>query len=99
MAKYYTEVFVTPTEESWIGPYTEAVPAIVAKWGGRYLALTTEAEPVEGEGELAAFHVIVEWPDRESAHRFYDDPEYEPYRTARLQGSTSAMALLPGLET
>lgn len=98
MSKYYTQVFVTPTNEEWLRPYSAAVPSIVGRYGGRYLAMTSDYERVEGDGENPAIAVIVEWPDAESAHRFYDDPQYQAFKLSRLHGARNDMLLLPGLE-
>lgn len=97
MGNYYTQVSVTPSSEEWIATYNASVPAIVAKHGGSYLAVTTDFERIEGNGEDPSILVIVQWPDRDSAQRFYDDASYQEFKALRLAGARNDMYLLPGL--
>jgi uncharacterized protein (DUF1330 family) len=93
---HYSVVSVTPTSDAWIPSYLEAVGPLVEKHGGRYLARTASHERLEGNGPSPALQVIIEWPSKEAADRFYADPGYAPHRNARLGASESAWASIEG---
>jgi uncharacterized protein (DUF1330 family) len=82
-------------DRSWIEGYVPPVQALVEKHGGRYVIRAFEYEQIEGERRPDLI-VLVEFPSREAARAFYDDPEYEPHRKARMAGSRSDFYLLAG---
>jgi len=86
---YYSVLAVSPTNQDWIPPYIEPVGEIIAKHGGKYLARTASHEQLEGEAQEAALRVILEWPSKEAAHAFMNDPDYAPHLAARTAGSDS----------
>lgn len=93
---YYSLISSTPTSEDWIPSYVEAVGAIVAKHGGKYLARTMTYERLEGSGEDPAAFVIIEWPSKDAGAAFMNDPAYQPFLKARLAGSKSHHFLIDG---
>ena len=93
---YYSVLAVTPITDEWIPGYLEPVGALIAQYGGQYLARTSNHERLEGEGEDAALRIILEWPSREAALGFMNDPAYEPYLAARTAGSNSHHFLIEG---
>lgn len=94
--KYYVTVALTMKDDSWVGDYLPNVTALVEKHGGKYLARTGNIEQLEGTNTPANLQVIIEWPSKEAAEAFYDDPEYRPYRDARQNGSDSELYLVAG---
>ncbi len=86
---YYSVLAVTPTSEDWIPAYIGPANALVAKHGGKYLARTATHEQVEGEKRDAALRIIIQWPSKEAAMAFMNDPEYVPHLKARTAGSVS----------
>lgn len=94
--KYYAVVEVAVTDDSWVADYLPIVTALVHKHGGQYLARTMTMEKVEGSRELPTVFVVIEWPSKEAAMAFYEDPEYQPHLQARLAGSHSEFALIAG---
>ena len=93
---YYSVLAVTPTNQDWVSDYIGPANELVAKHGGRYLARTASHERLEGEGEDAALRIILEWPSREAALAFMDDPGYLPHLKARTAGSNSHHFLIEG---
>ncbi|MDB6176063.1 DUF1330 domain-containing protein [Paracoccus sp. Z330] len=85
----YSVLAVTPTETSWVEGYRNSVNDIVAKHGGRYLARTVDHQQVEGIEQPAGMRIILEWPSKEAALSFLNDPEYAPWLSARSKGSVS----------
>ena len=75
--------------EKWIPDYIAVSGKLVAKHGGKYLARTANHEQIEGEGAAVALRIILEWPSKEAALNFMNDPEYVPHLEARTKGSVS----------
>ncbi len=86
---YYSVLAVTPTTDAWIADYINPANRLVAKHGGKYLARTSSHEQVEGAKTDAALRIIIEWPSRQAALDFMNDPEYAPHLAARTAGSES----------
>lgn len=86
---YFSVLDVTPTTNSWIPEYIGPANRLVAKYGGQYLARTSSHERLEGEGEAPALRIVIQWPSRQAAMDFMNDPEYAPHLAARTAGSIS----------
>lgn len=93
---FYSVLAVTPTSEDWIPDYLGPANALVAKHGGTYLARTASHERLEGQGDDVALRIIIEWPSRDAALAFMNDPGYVPHLKARTAGSVSHHALIAG---
>ena len=87
--KYYSVLDVAPTTDAWIPDYLPVANSMVAKHGGKYLARTANHEQVEGDKRETGMRVILEWPSKEAAMSFMNDPEYAPHLKARTEGSVS----------
>ena len=87
--RYYSVLDVTPTAEEWIPGYLPTANRSVAKYGGKYLARTANHEQLQGDKKDAGLRVIIEWPSKEVANAFMNDPEYAPHLKARTEGSVS----------
>jgi uncharacterized protein (DUF1330 family) len=92
----YVLVALTSTTRDWQADYGPAVMRLVEREGGRYLARTADFERVEGDDPRPGVWVIVEFPDRDSAMRFYESPEYEPLRKSRRAGSFGTVDIVTG---
>ncbi len=86
---YYSVLDVTPTTDTWIPDYLPTANRLVTKHGGKYLARTASHEQVEGEGAAVGLRITLEWPSKEAALAFMNDPEYVPHLNARTTGSVS----------
>ncbi|MEM6698136.1 MAG: DUF1330 domain-containing protein [Bacteroidota bacterium] len=86
---YYSVLDVTPTTDDWIPDYLPTSNELVKKHGGKYLARTANHEQIEGDKQPAGLRIILEWPSKEAALAFENDPDYAPHLKNRLQGSTS----------
>lgn len=69
-----------------MGNYAQMVADAVKKFGGRYVA--RGAEPFVLEGGPAHNILLIEFPDMETAKRWYDSPEYQAAKALR-QGHTN----------
>ncbi len=93
---YFSILAVTPSSEDWIPEYLPVANKLVAKHGGKYLARTASHEQLEGSDQTAALRIILEWPSKEAAMNFMNDPEYKPHLDARTAGSNSYHFIVEG---
>lgn len=98
MSTYYSVLEVTPTNQDWVTDYIGPANKTVAKHGGKYLARTSSHERVEGDGNNPALRIIIQWPSKQAAIDFMNDPEYVPHLKARTAGSESHHALVQGTD-
>jgi uncharacterized protein (DUF1330 family) len=76
-------------------PYVEAIPAFIAKHGGRYAS--KGADPVVMEGHWAPQRlVILEFPSRDHAEAFLADPEAQELFARRHRSTRSRLVLVEG---
>ncbi len=80
VAYVIAEIDVTDPEK--YEGYKALSPGAIAANGGKFIVRGGESLLLEG-GPAPNRIVIVEFPDFESAKRFYDSPEYIKARTAR----------------
>ena len=76
--------------------YTTAVPATIAKYGGRFLVRGGATEGLEGDWPQRR-RVIIEFPSVEAAKRWWNSPEYEKPRQMRRANSEGRLLLLEGV--
>ncbi len=76
-------------DRAWMQSYVENVPKIMAEYGGRTIARSTDVHQVEGyEGPLPDRVTILSFPSTEAGRSFLADPRYQPYHDQRLSGSS-----------
>lgn len=93
---YYSVLDVTPTTDDWVADYIGPANALVAEYGGKYLARTASHEQIEGESHEAALRIVIEWPSKEAATGFMSNERYVPHLQARTKGSVSNHYLIEG---
>ncbi len=76
-------------QEEFVEGYAKPLPALYAKHGGRYLAIGRDVTFLEGAEDFQSY-VVAEWPSKEAALAFWDDPEYVALRDARINGGWGA---------
>ncbi|MHA3980224.1 DUF1330 domain-containing protein [Halovulum sp. GXIMD14794] len=64
--------------------------------GGKYLARTATHEQLERVETNAALRIVIEWPSRDAAVAFMNDPDYVPHLKAHAAGSESFHFLIEG---
>ena len=75
--------------------YMRLVPSIIEKFGGKYLVRGGEMESLEGK----MFHgrmVIIEFPNKELAMKFYKSEEYKPLLDLRTNSGISNLVIVDG---
>ena len=76
--------------------YRAAVPATLAKYGGRFLARGGATELVEGGPEPKRM-VIIEFADAAAIKRWYHSPEYQKILPGRLNNSSARAFCVDGV--
>ncbi len=87
---------ITVRDPAGFEAYRQAVPAVIAAHGGRYLVRGGAVEEKEGAPGLARL-VILEFPDMAAARAFYDSPDYAPLLAMRLAATDGTLALVEGI--
>jgi len=79
--------------DRFIAGYGKAAAELVSRFGGRYIMRGPGAELLEGSFGDGGSVVISEWPDKETARRFWNSPEYAEVKKLR-EGIAEAQVLL-----
>jgi uncharacterized protein (DUF1330 family) len=84
----YIFASVEITDPAAYEEYRRRVPAIIAAYGGRYLARGGAVERLEGNAPVNRL-VIVEFPDMVRLKAFYNSVEYQPLLAIRQRAARS----------
>jgi len=93
MAAYMIVTAKISDRDKFISGYGPAAGALVSQFGGRYVLMGPGAELLEGSFGEGASMVISEWPDKETAKRFWNSPEYAEVKKLR-EGIADCQVLL-----
>jgi uncharacterized protein (DUF1330 family) len=74
---------------AWSKAYLASVPAIVRRHGGEYLDRGTSVARFEGNAFTPDHVTILTFPSLTAIRAFMDDPQYAPYRDARIAQTES----------
>lgn len=94
--KAYIIADIQIKDEAEYVKYRDAVPSVIEKFGGRYLARGGNPETLEGKWSPTRI-VILEFPDMESLQKFYRSADYAPLIKMRQAGSNGEMICLQGV--
>ena len=75
--------------------YRKQVPAVIAKYGGKFVVRGGKVEPREG-GWTPKRIVVVEFPSMAQAQKWYDSPDYAPLIKLRQKASKGKLILVEG---
>lgn len=84
------------TDPTLFESYRSVVPAVIARFGGRYLARGGEVEVLEGEWPVPRL-VILAFDSLDQARRFYRSPEYQEILPLRLAAAKGTVVLVEGM--
>lgn len=82
----------------WYEEYFPATAQLINEHGGTYLASGIKPNVREGDQNPSAY-VLLEFPDLESAEKWYEDPRYKPLVDLRNSGGRSDIYIFPGMPT
>ncbi len=91
----YVVVDITVTDPATYDRYKELAPPAIGAYGGRYLARGGTTETLEGTWAPTRL-VLLEFPDADSARRWWRSPEYAEAKALRNASSDTQMVLLDG---
>jgi uncharacterized protein (DUF1330 family) len=92
----YIFASVEITDPAAYEDYRRRVPAIIAAYGGRYLARGGAVERLEGDAPLNRL-VILEFPDMARLKAFYNSAEYQPLLAIRKRAARSNLLAIEGV--
>lgn len=69
--------------EPFMRDYSPATARLAEAMGGRYILRGRGGQVLEGDGKDGAAAVVIEWPDRETALKFWNSPEYAEIKKLR----------------
>jgi uncharacterized protein (DUF1330 family) len=83
-------------DEAGFRPYAAANPAIIKKFGGRYVVRSGKFESVEGQ--CRSHNVVIEFPDYATAIACYRSPEYQENIKRRQPHSIADIVVIEGYD-
>jgi uncharacterized protein (DUF1330 family) len=92
----YVIVDIQVTDPIQYEEYRKLAPAIVAAYGGKYLARGGQTSVLEGTWTPTRL-VILEFESVERAKAWWDSPEYATAKQMRIQSTHSNLVILDGL--
>ena len=91
----YLIVRAEVTDPDRYAVYARHTPRLIADHGGKFIARGGSVETIEGDTEQGRV-VVVEFPDADTARRFYHSEDYQRIVGIRLNASDSEMILVDG---
>jgi uncharacterized protein (DUF1330 family) len=92
--KAYLIAHITVTDPDRYPEYTTLSTPAVESFGGRFVARGGTSEVLEGESKSR--HVIIEFPDLETARAFYASDAYQEAASIRRTVAESDFVLVEG---
>ncbi|MDU8911701.1 DUF1330 domain-containing protein [Aestuariicoccus sp. MJ-SS9] len=94
MPKGYIIGHITVNDPEAYKEYVEKDTPILEKFGAKFIVRGGASETMEGETQNR--HVVIEFPDYETAKAAYHDPEYQQVAEIRRRTATSTIILVEG---
>jgi len=91
----YIVADVKVTDPAGYEPYRPLAAASIARFGGRFLVRGGKADLLEGAPAPERI-VVIEFPDAETARRWYFSDEYQQALKIRQANSTGRLILIEG---
>lgn len=90
----YLVVSVRCHDTAWTEGYRREIPALLERFGGKYLVKTFKPERLEGNEAPIDTLAIVTFPTAAHARDFMNSPDYKPWADARRAGADTEMHIL-----
>lgn len=91
----YMIVEVDTTDEALMAEYRKHTPGAIARFGGKFIVRGGKTKTLEG-GWAPPRVVVIEFPDFESAERFYASDHYKPLLEMRLKAGKCKAIIVDG---
>ena len=88
---------VNVTDPAGYEPYRPLAASSIARFGGRFVVRGGKAELLEGASEPARI-VVIEFPDADTARRWYHSAEYQAALKIRQAASHGRLILVEGAD-
>ena len=95
MAKGYWIAHATVTDPDTYKAYANAAPAVIEKFGGRFLARRGKHQQMEGDGK--ARNVVIEFPSYDAAVDCFNSEGYQAARSHRLGPGSVDIVIVEGV--
>ena len=92
----YIYASIEITDPTAYEEYRKRVPAVIAAYGGRYLARGGAVERLEGDAPVQRL-VILEFADMARLKAFYGSAEYQPLLAIRQRAAKSNLLAIDGV--
>lgn len=93
--KAYLLVRVIIEDREAYGEYMRHTPRLIADHGGKMIVRGGEVETVEGDPETHRL-VIIEFPSKEAARRFYESDAYQAAKRLREGAGEAQFVIVDG---
>ena len=91
----YVIVDVDSHDHAAYEEYKKLTPAAIKAYNGKFVVRGGKTETLEGDWKPGRI-VVLEFPDAETAKKWWDSPEYNPAKAIRQRASTTQMILVEG---
>jgi uncharacterized protein (DUF1330 family) len=91
----YSVALINVSDQEKYQQYAKLAGPAVAKYGGRFLFRAANPAVMEGKFDYTRM-VVVEFPDTESAKRYFHSREYQDARAAREGAADFNLIILEG---
>lgn len=91
----YLILDLTIHDFSQFSAYIEGIPRIIEKHSGRYIVQGVEPTVIEGDWDPERV-IVIEFPAREDANAFLQDPDARELFKVRHKSTTSKLILVDG---
>ncbi len=93
--KAYLVLDITIHDFETFSEYIDKIPEFIEKHSGRYIVQGEVATVMEGDWEPQRM-VVLEFPSRDAAKAFLQDPDAQPLFEIRHKTTTSKLVLVDG---
>ena len=94
--KAYVIANIDVTDPRGYEAYKDAAAASIALHGGRYIARGGQTQVLDGDVNPKRI-ALIEFPDMDTARRWYESAEYRAALPIRLQNSIGSAVLVEGV--
>ena len=91
----YVIVLIEVTDREQYSKYTQATPAVIAQFGGKFVVRGGKTMTLEGPEEKRRV-VVIEFPSFEQAQAFYQSEEYQQVKKLREGAAIGTFIVVEG---
>lgn len=96
MAAYFI-ANISVTDPEGYQEYADRAPETIAEHGGKYIVRAGDQQVMEGDWQPNRL-VVIEFPNREMAMKWYNSPDYQAILPLRQANSSGSIVLVDGYD-